>query len=432
MSGLSSVAGLSYGTGLWRNRVGLWGGAAGLINGSGSSPTTVIKGVVCYGQSLDLGTDPNGSAVVTTAPVTGQRMFNGGIRPVYDRTGVTNVNDTIWPAQITSLATLQSALSAFDPANIGETFCPGMGLRMTSAGLFSATGRGGFTIEALSRTAANHFPNTVAVVNQARDLCDAAGYSYVPALVDFKHGEANAVIGTTKAAYKALEITLRQDLENHFNFNNRASVGTLKMMIDQQAFGGSTGTWADIAVSAIELHRAGGGFYCVGPTYPWTFTANNDVHMTEVTYRNYGEKRGLVAQKLIDGTGWNPCYITSTPTRVGATITVPIYVPSPPLVFDTTLVAAVASMGFTWSAGAILSVTITDDGTGDNAGVITIVVASAAGGTLGVAYNNNVTPDRIGPIEGPRTNIRDSDSAVTLYDGTKLYNWLCNDQWVVA
>jgi hypothetical protein len=404
---------------------------ASRFGGGGGASSTDIKGIISYGQSLALGTDPNGSSVITSSAVTGQYMFNGGIRPVYDRATVTNVNDTIWPAMIGSFATLQSAMSAFDSVTIGETFCPGMGLRMTSTGLFSATGRGAFTIAQLSRTAANHFPNTVAVVNRARDICDANGYTYTPAIVDWKHGEADAAASTTKAAYKTALSTLRQDLENHFDFNNRANVGTLKMMIDQQAYGGSTGTWADIAVAAIELHRAGGGFYCIGPTYPWTFTANNDVHMTEQTYRNYGEKRGLVAQKLIDGTGWNPCYITGV-SRSTTTITVNVYVPSPPLVVDTTLVASVANKGFAYSGATITAVNITDDGTGDNAGVIEITINASAGGTLSVAYGNNTTPDRIGPTEGPRSNIRDSDSAVSLYDGTKFYNWLCNDQWTVA
>jgi len=392
-----------------------------------------LKHIIGYGQSLDLGTDPDGASVVTTAPVTGHYMFNGGIRPVYDRVGETNVNTTIYPGQITSLVTLQEAMSAVDPVDIGETFSAGTALRMTDKGLFSATGRGAFAIAALSRTAANHFANTVTAVLAGKDLCDAAGYGYEVGPVVWKHGEADAAAGTTRVDYKSKLSTLRQDLENHFDLAALLSVGTLKMLIDQQAMSASTGTWAEIAVAAIELHRAGGGFYCAGPTYHLTtFTGINDVHLTSVGYRNYGEKLGLIVQKLLDGDGWNPCHITATPTRVGTTITVPIHVPVPPLVVDTTLVASVANKGFTYTGANITSVTITDDGTGDNAGVITIELDAAAGGTLRAAYNNYTTDGFIGPVSGSRTNIRDSDPAVTLYDSTPLYNWLCNDQWVVA
>jgi hypothetical protein len=404
----------------------------GRRSGSGSGSSTNLKHAVIYGQSLALGTDPDGASIITTSPVTGHFQFNGGIRPVYDRTGETNVNTTIYPGQITSLVTLQEANSATDPTIIRESFASGMALRMTSAGMFSSTARGAFTIANLSRTAANHFPNTVTAVLAAKDLCDAAGYGYEVGAVIWKHGEADAAAGTTRSAYKSSLTTLRQDLENYFDVAALGSVGTLKMLIDQQAMSASTGTWAEIAVAAIELHRAGGGFYCAGPTYHLIFTGANDVHLTSISTRNYGEKLGLIYQRLLNGQGWNPCHITGTPTRVGSTITVPIHVPVPPLTVDTTLVASAANRGFSYSGANITSVTITDDGTGDNAGVITIELDAAAGGTLRVAYNNYVTDGYIGPTFGSRSNIRDSDPAVTLYDGTPLYNWLCNDQWVVA
>lgn len=399
------------------------------LSAAGSSSR---KHALIYGQSLSLGTDPDGASVITTAPVTGHYMFNGGIRPVYDRVGESNVNTTIYPGQITSLVTLQEAASATNPATIAETFAAGMALRMTSTGLFSATGRGAYTIAQLKRTAANHFPNTVTAVMAAKDLCDAEGEDYEVGAVIWKHGEADAAAGTTKSAYKTALSTLRQDLENHFDVAALANVGTLKMIIDQQAMSASTGTWAEIAVAAIELHRAGGGFYCAGPTYQCVFTGVNDVHMTSVTTRNYGEKLGLIYQKLLDGLGWHPCHILSTPVRVGVTVTVPVYVPVPPLVFDTTLVATVANKGFSYTGATITNVAITDDGTSDNIGEITLTLNAAAGGTLGVGYNNYDTDGNLGPLYGSRTNIRDSDSAVTLYDGTKLYNWLCVDQWVVA
>ncbi len=391
-----------------------------------------LKHIVGYGQSLGLGTDPDGASVITTAPVTGHYMFNGGIRPIYDRVGETNVNTTIYPGQISSLVTLQSAASAVDPAVMAETFYPGAALRMTSRGIYSVTARGAFTAAALSRTAANHFANTVTAVTAAKDLCDAAGYGYEVGLVDFKQGEADAAAGISKASWKSTVSTLRQDLENHFDLAALGSVGTLKMLLDQQAMSASTGTWADIAVAAIELHRAGGGFYCAGPTYGYQFTAINDVHMTSLTYRNYGEKRGLIFQKLLDGEGWDPLHIVGV-SRSGADIDVTVKVPVPPMVVDTTLIAAVANKGFTYSAsGGVSSATIVDDGTGDGFGVIRVVAATAAGGTLGVAYNNYDTSGFIGAVSGSRTNIRDSEPSVSLYDGSPLYNRLCNDQWVVA
>ena len=66
-----------------------------------------------------------------------------------------------------------------------------------------------------------------------------------------------------------------------------------------------------------------------------------------------------------------------------------------------------------------------------NTATITITINADAAGTLRYAYNNG-TANNVGGTTGARGNIRDSAAAVTEYDATKLYNWLCADEWVVA
>jgi hypothetical protein len=189
--------------------------------------------------------------------------------------------------------------------------------------------------------------------------------------------------------------------------------------------------YAEMAVAAIELHREGNGVICAAPNYTEAFERVNEVHLTPQGYRDYGERLGVIAQRILDTGSWDPCHITGV-SRSGSTITVTVHVPEPPLVTDTTLCLAVDDLGFTYDGAGINSVTITDDGTGDNVGTIEIALDASAGGTLGVAYNNGDLDFRIGPRFGPRTNIRDSAAAVRLSDGVGLYNWLCTDQWVVA
>lgn len=403
------------------------------VSSSGPTPATLVH-VPIYGQSLALGSDPDGGSVITASAVSGHYMLNGGVRCHYDTPSIANVNSYLDPAQAASLSTLEEQVNPND-ANMAETFAAGMALRMTEKGVFTSTARGAYAIADLTPsntivTGWLHFSNTYAAVERARDLCDAAGHTYSVGPVIFKQGEADGGANTSKADYKTRLLALQQRMQDALVVANKASVGTLPFICDQQAMGFAGATYGEIAVAVIELHRSNPTrIVCAGPTYNLEFTAINDVHMISNTYRNYGEKLGQVWQAVRDG-GWNPCHITGV-SRSTTTITVTIHVPTAPLVVDTTLVSSIADSGFTYSGANITDVSITDTGT-NNVATIEITIDADAGGTLGYAYQNNETDQRIGPTVGPRGNIRDSDPFETLNDSTAMPNWLCVDQWVVA
>lgn len=336
-----------------------------------------------------------------------------------------------------SLATLAEQLNPND-SDFGETFASGIAARLNSMSLFSATGRGAYSVGWLSRMPTSggqvdtwHFGNTYATVVEGSQLALSAGLTYSVPCIVFKQGEADAAASTTKAAWKTAVEQLIDDFRSHLKWAGLVDTSSLYMIVDQQAYQQTGTTYADIALAAIELHReTSGKIICAGPTYVEEFTAVNDVHMTSNGYRNYGERLGRV---IAAGVTWNPCYITGV-SRSGTTITVTVHVPAPPLVDDTSeaIVTAIANSGFTYSGATITGVSITDTDVGDNTATIEITIDSSAGGTLGYADANNAVNMRVGPTAGPRGTIRDSESAVTQNDNTPLYNWLCNDRWTVA
>lgn len=397
----------------------------GLSGPAGGATANSLVFVPMYGQSLALGNDPDGASVITTSPVSGHYMFNGGVRAHYDTSAIANVNTYVDGAQMATLSALQEQVNP-DTSVYGETFAAGMALNMTSNGIFVSMARAAYNILDLTPlnstvTGFIHFSNLAGAAQRARDICDGEGTTMTVGPVLFKHGEADGAAGTTKANYKTRLLALQQETEDMLDVANKASVGTLPFICDQQALGQTGLTYGEIAVAVVELHRSNPTrIVCAGPTYHLEYTAVNDVHMTSNGYRNYGEKLGQVYQAVLDG-GWNPCHITGV-SRSGTTITVSVHVPTAPLVKDTTLVASVTNDGFTYSGANITGVSITDVGTSGGTATIEITIDAAAGGTLSYAYQNNAVNQRIGPTAGPRGNIRDSDPFTTTNDSTAIPN----------
>jgi hypothetical protein len=397
--------------------------------------TPTITHVILYGQSLSLGTATDGTDAIISSPNSDHRMFNGGVRAHYDYPSLANPNTAINPDQIASFVTLAEQASIYEP-QMKETFASGIALRSTKQLLLSCTGRGAYTVSKLSRLAsgvfadANHFKNTYATVLAGSEIAKEQGIVYKLGPMLFKQGEADASVNTTKAQWKSGVQTLYEDFKSHLKHAAHVDTTDFIMLIDQQAYQLNDKGYGEISVAAIELHRDGIGVVCVGPTYTGQFATDTEVHMSSVGYRNYGEKLGLVIDAINSGNEWNPCHITAV-SRSGTTITVEIHVPVAPLAKDTSLVESVSNDGFAYSGAGITSVTITNTGAADGTAIVEIEIDADAGGVLRYAYENG-TNARSGSISGARGNIRDSDPAVTQYDGTPLHNWLCNDEWSVS
>jgi hypothetical protein len=361
------------------------------------------------------------------------KMFVGGVRPGYDHrlTVAGNVNNYVKQStQLASLVGLRERASPLD-TTCGETFAYGMGLNITPECVFYSMGRGAYTAIQLQMDDAlglPHFSNLYAGAKEARNLLVANGKT-VSATVPMIYKQGESDTATTAADWKTRVQAIRSDSEKAFKHAMLADV-TVKMVLDQLALQNHAQSQGDLAVAAVEMHRDVANVFCAGPTYWCAFRSVTDVHFTQAMYRKYGEHLGRVVNTLIETGDWQPCHITGV-SRSGTTITVNVNVPEGALTTDTTNVSSITNSGFTYSGATITGVSITDDGSTDGNGIITITINAAAGGTLSYAYENG-TSGQGGPTIGSRGNIRDSSTFVTTYDSTPIYNWLCNDQWVVA
>jgi hypothetical protein len=375
----------------------------------------------------------SGGTAARTLVSSTHKMFVGGVRPAYDHrlSNGANLNNYVKQStQLASLVGLRERVSPLD-TTCGETFAYGMGVQIPSQCAFYSMGRGAYSADGLlfdTTLGIPHFSNLYAGAKEARNHLVTSGAtvsSTVPLI--YKQGEADT--STAKADWKTRVQAIRSDAEKSFKHAMLADV-TVKMVLDQLALQNHAQSQGDLAVAAIEMHRDVANILCAGPTYWCAFRTVADVHFTQIMYRRYGEHLGRVVRSIIETGDWQPCHITGV-SRSGTTITVNVNVPEGALTTDTTNVSSITNSGFAYSGATITGVSITDDGSTDGNGVIEITINSAAGGTLSYAYENG-TSGQVGPTNGSRGNIRDSSTFVTDYDATPIYNWLCNDQWVVA
>lgn len=404
-------------------------------------PDTALRHFVLYGQSLSIGSSPGGASVVSS-PDPDHRMLPAGVRAHIDQLALgANENAPIDPAGCLTLVDLAEQVSSPD-TNFGETMASGIAARLDGRHAFTSTGRGATAVEGLSRTAAgsitdqSHYHNTYAAMLYVSDAAEDNGWDYTIPAIGWKHGEANAVNGTTRSSYKTEALALFGDLRGdalaaaHFDAS-AVPVLTDQLSYRQDPYHSGTGDTATgygaISVAIIEMHRAG-DVICVGPSFDAEYVDVGDVHMTSQGYRNHGERWGVALAAIEAGSGWNPCHITAA-VRSGTTITLTVHVPAAPLVKDTATFAdrLFANDGFDYSGANITSVTITDDGSGDNTATIEITLDADAGGVLRFAYEN-ARNNNWNTVGG---HIRDSATETTA-SGKNLWNWLCTDEWSLA
>jgi len=399
----------------------------------------MLRHFLLYGQSLSIGSDPNGGSVLS-APNPAHKMLATGTRPHIDQLAANaNLNAPIDPVPLLPLVDLAEQVAAQSP-DFGETMCSGIAAHLTGAHAFTSTGRGAYRIDQLSRDGnglpgdQNHFHNTHAAMLYVSDGAMDQGLTYDIPAFGWKQGEADAAAGTTRSAYRAAVRAVRDQLRAHGAAAGHADTSAVPFITDQLAFradiatsgtGDSATGYGSIGVAMIDLHRAG-DVICVGPTYDAGFIDVRDVHFSSAGYRNHGERWGRVLAAIEAGQTWDPCHITAA-SRAGTTITLSVHVPVAPLVKDAVTFAdrTLVNDGFDYDGANITSVTITDDGTATGTATIQITLDADAPGVLRVAYENAVVDQR--NLVG--SHFRDSDPAVTLNDGTAQPNWLCTDEW---
>ncbi len=397
--------------------------AAAIGDSVGGEVSSVFNLFTYSGQSLQLGS-VGGSGTpskVSTDSFSNSKMPSpGGTRPREDDSRVTVANDNVYADRFGSMVTLDESVSS----NFGETYKNGIAAQNSNRSiLHSGVSDGGQVIDSLN-LGNRLFTDLMIAIHRSKALIDADGsgtFSWPIHL--WAQGEADVVDETTYATYRAVLIQYFADLKSFGNaqLNGSYSPKLVTYQIGNPYVSASVDNWGppdallDVGINETDM-------FCVGPMYNLTFEDN--VHLTSLSYRRFGEQIGKVVSAILSGTDWKPCYWTSA-SRTGTTITLTYNVPSGSLAIDTTNVSNPGNNGFTYSGATITNVALS----GSNQVVITI--DADAGGTLGYA-REQTNSNTSGPTFGARGNVRDSDAATAEHDSFNLYNWACHQEEVIA
>lgn len=400
-----------------------------------------IHMVLGLGQSLAVGAQ---GYPLTTVPVwrDDALIFDTVLGPDV-RMGVTTSGaetpPAIDPDDLVGFAPAQAVVSPLDNS-YAQTAMEQLATVMASAArqrglryivLAATSGRGGTSYAELKKggTIPTIYNNLLAGVARAKELAEAMGKRLVVAGAFVKHGEADQ--SDSAAAYAAKLVEWQADVETDVQAITGQLSGVPFLLAPPSSFFGSGGP----SLAMANLHRTDANFSLTGPDYAYHAEYASDLlHMTGPGYFLIGEKAGQAAV----GALWSPAgksspLIVDNVSRSGAVVTVRVRVPHPPLVIDTALVAAATNYGLAYSVGGVAqtisNVDVTNTASGGGLGTITITLASAPAGTdgrLDVGWPGHSGSRTTGTI--PRTNFRDSDPAVSDYDGRRLYSWLTHDQ----
>jgi hypothetical protein len=428
------------------------GGDAGPL-----SPSYVdfdVNHVLVTGQSNSVG---NGAdAVLTAAQPYGNLMFDVGPMAMAPCDGEACYG---YEAPV-AFAPLVEGDAYFDYAV--ETPANGLADEITSLAttryglakhdvLVSIHGRSGTTYWCLRKGGCNYKPMTALVafdqgmmeVASAKALAAAAGKSYVVRAVVAIHGEADQTgysfdtpefpnDGSDGAPGALADYTdALLEWQKDYEAGVKAITGQAEPvpLFVTGLSGWNDARYSKVAQMQLAAHaKSGGKVVLVGPGYPLSFS-NDCIHYDSDGERRLGEYVAKVYAKVVlGGQTWEPVR-PKTVTIAGAVITAKMFVPSPPLVLDTTRVTDPGSFGFEYTDDsgappAIASVAVTAPDTV----TITLSEAPAAGAAnRRLLYAQNQTPGTcIGPgtvlAGGARGNLRDSDATPSKY-GYDLFDW---------
>lgn len=404
-----------------------------------------INHVLSTGQSNSVAND--GKPILSTSQPYGNLMFDVGVMPASscDPDGCKTYNE---PERFVPLV---EGDTFFYPV---ETMSSGLANQVSKLGLALATpiphdmlvslhGRSGNSYLCLRKGGCDWWPEKHYVmpfddgmkeVASAKRLAEAAGKSYVVRAVTAIHGEndhyayaagkpAFPMPGTdgvsTLKDYSDALLEWQRDYEESV----KAITGQTEpvpLFINQYSH------WNNVPTSVIpymqmDAHRRSDGkVTVVGPTYVLPYS-NDCLHFTGEGERHLGEYFAKAyARTVLEGKRWEPLRPTSV-TLSGNVVTAKFLVPSPPLVFDTTLVTDPGNYGFEWfdesgNPPAITKVEIIGTDT------VQVTLAAAPTGNnkrLRYAYTFRGCSGS-GTIA--RGNLRDSD-ATPSQAGYELYNW---------
>ena len=405
-----------------RSRNTSWFNRLRQIDGSALVSSNIRNLISHSGQSLSLGSVGGSGtpSVVSTDSYSNALMADpGGTRPRIDDSRITVDSENVFADRFASLTTLAESVNS----NFGETYNLGIASRNSEIKtLHTGIGRGAQTISNLS-LGSFYFTDLMIALNRSKKRVDESGEEFAWPIHWWAQGEADTVAQTDYATYKSSLLQYYNDL---VDFGNAQLNGTYSPSFVTYQVGnpyvssGVSNYGPQDALLDFGLEQSFA--FCVGPQYYLDY--EDTAHLTSLNYRIFGEQMGKVINRILDGDDWKPLYWTNV-SRTGTTITITYNVPSGSLAIDTTIVSDPGDYGFEYSGANITNVSIA------SANTIEITIDASAGGTLDYARTATNT-NNIGRTFGPRGNIRDTDTATAIHDGSNLYNWACHQSEVVA
>ncbi|WP_425072596.1 hypothetical protein [Sagittula sp. S175] len=386
---------------------------------------------------------PRGNSRVSTSAPAKARMFASGVWPHFVSTPngfpsalvadtSANGGHNIYMDRLTSLV----PLAEYDDDGGKESLCTGCAWWMQNVDTVSwYVGQGSQTVASLSGEGI-HLTSEALMLVQFGALVRAEGKEPVWPFSIFTQGHADAAIGTDPEVWKQAVLDLqryRTDLASAAWGYAVPLVPHITEVMNNSGYAGTTTTqYAQtraIMQAQSVIAEENDSIHCAGPTYQWP--TEDAVHTDSRERRLRGEMFGKVGKLIADGLTWEHCNIRSA-SVAGSDITVTIHAPVGDLVSDTVLIDNPGSLGFEVFDSGGTALTISSVIIGATVGGlcdVTVTVASGTPATLRYAMQSLAYKGGPGvpnpTFGGARGCLRDSDTAVALYDGTPLYNWLC-------
>lgn len=364
---------------------------------------------------------------------TGQSLAEGGV----GNDAVSGISPPLYPEQALTLIggpvgrnteTLGAAVVGLEERSrvtIGSSYTRGMvednGVGSGFEAIFHGQAFGGKNYQDLKKGGSTGVYEKV--IAQVADV-KAARATVVYKAVSCIHGEQDGLENNTAYAANLAEWAADYDADIKSLTGQTENV---QFLLCQTATaggynrnGGITETTFPTPLEQLEAHVNNPGVTMVCSKYHLDYFDHS--HITNNAQRLLGEYYNKAFTKIEAGQGFEPLRPSSI-TGSGNTVVIDFVGNVGALAFDTTLVKLATNNGFDFvddSGNTITDVSIT--GTAQ----VTITLSGTIGANPLVSYAyhngdggaaNQVSGD------GDRGNLRDSDTAVSLYNGARLYNW---------
>lgn len=379
-----------------------------------------------YGQSLSNGAI--GVPILNT-PTSESLMFNTGVR-----------SNSLTPTSLVDLKEQQSGTN-------GETIASGLahGFVANSGGMLgrklilNSAGVNGAPIANISKGTGN-YTQAINQLNWTASQNALQGYEYSVDFMFYMQGEADMSLGTPVATYKTKYQQLRVDIENDTAAIRSSGLNLVMFTYQTSSHGYYAGTPGNppelIAQAQLDIALTDPLIDMWGPTYMGK-PGNTTPGQGNVHHNNHGYRwQGLYAQKALrhrirtrsvdkpNGEKYLPLHPVTAKKINNNTVIVDMYVPHPPLIFDTSYVTQLpdgnngAELHDSTGRLPITSITIVG---GTKLKIVTSATIGA-GAFVAFAWTPDAQGDAVdgkypdwyfGCQTGVRTTIRDSDPETT-------------------